>query len=263
MINILIPTDFSPNAQVATDYAIGQFTHSKVQFTLYHAVIQPRSYSGMLVNITDIMLNDARDLLNQEITRIKEKFGDGVHLTSATRVGHLEDVINTVIRKNNIDLVVMGTKGESDVASKVLGSNAEHIIRKSEKPVLTIPNSSTVEQLSEILIATDQSELPNAQELQTLLSALVNQVSISALTVLTSDTDKAPKSIELSGHQLPVHAENAPKAMEGIENYLHANNVDMLVVYHHHKARLDYLFSRSITKKVAGNVAIPLLVIPG
>ncbi|MBI1307371.1 MAG: hypothetical protein GC181_12275 [Bacteroidetes bacterium] len=261
MINILLPTDFSENAKAATDLAISQFNHSQVEFLIYHAVIQPRSSSGMLVNITDIMLDDARKLLIEEENRIREKFGESVKMRTTTHVGYIEDVLPVLARKEMIDLVVMGTKGENDVASKVLGSNAEHVIRKSPIPVMTIPMPVGIDHIKEVIIATEKEELPHAAQIAEIFSSLAHKPNISVLTVITGDKDKAPKSVEFHGHQLPVRIVNASKASEGIDEFLHENEVDLLVMYHVHSSRLDYLFSRSITKKMAGHVGVPMLVV--
>ncbi len=263
MINILCPTDFSENAKKACEFAIRQFDLTNAHFTLYHAVIQPRSYGGMLVKITDIMLSDAQERLQAEIVELKVKFGDELKIKCLAKVGYLDQIIPLIIRRELIDLIVMGTKGASTLATKVLGSNAEQVIRKSNKPVLAIPNLSALRDIKNVVIATEREEMPKAAAVEHVLNSLKEQVDASVLTIFTENTTKAPKSIALHGRFLPVHIEHAPKAMMGIRKYLEENQVDLLVVFHLQKTRLDYIFSQSTTKKIFAAMDVPMLVLPG
>jgi len=263
MINILCPTDFSDNAKRACEFAISQFDLKNAHFTIFHAVIQPRSYGGMLVKITDIMLSDAQDRLQVEIAELKVKFGDELKIKCLAKVGYLDQIIPLIIRKELIDLIVIGVKGFSTLATKVLGSNAEQVIRKSTKPVLAVPNLVDLADIKKVVIATEKDKLPNAAAVEHVLNSVNQQVDASVLTVFTENTRKAPKSIAINGRFLPVHIEHAPKAMMGIRTYLEENQVDLLVVFHLQKTRLDYIFSRSITKKIFATIDVPMLVLPG
>lgn len=263
MIKVLIPTDFSDNARLACQVAVEQFDHSKSIFLLYHSVIQPRSYSGMLVNITDIMLSDANKRLAEEIDRLKETFGQSLNIKSLAKVGYLQDALPSIIRKELIDFIVMGTRGENRLVAKVIGTNTEQVIRKSTIPVLAIPYESGAIDLVNIAIATVENKLLSQELLTKIFTSLRLKSNIEALTILTNPQQRAFKSIELGGLQIPVSAIKSENAIDGINIYLSQRSTDLLVVYHHHNARLDYLFRRSVTKKLSGEIQIPLLVMPG
>ncbi|MFN2257865.1 MAG: universal stress protein [Desulfuromonadaceae bacterium] len=48
-------------------------------------------------------------------------------------------MINEVARKENVDLIVVGTHGRTGISHVVLGSTAERVMRKAGRPVLTVP----------------------------------------------------------------------------------------------------------------------------
>jgi nucleotide-binding universal stress UspA family protein len=77
-------------------------------------------------------------------------------------------VISGVLKKNNIDLIVMGTHGRTGLEILLLGSFAETVFRRATCPVLTVgpqnrPATSS-SALKNVLFATDFSEESKAAE---------------------------------------------------------------------------------------------------
>lgn len=265
MINILLPTDFSQNAQDAADFVFRLFDASSIRVHLMHAVVPPRSAPGMMINIADLMLKDAEKDVEREKDRLIEAYPAAANnIESHAKLGYLMDVIPTMCRSKNIQLIVMGTLGENDMASKILGSNTEQIIRKAFAPVLAVPTGFAVSDHPKICIATAKDRIPHTEVLESMFTKLKDQhhVDLSVLHVLTSDKDKALKSIQFNGMQIRVEVETAESAEEGINMHIKSHSLDMLVVCHRHNSRIDYLFQRSTTKKLAGEIQVPLMIMP-
>ncbi|MCB9261038.1 MAG: universal stress protein [Flavobacteriales bacterium] len=264
MINILIPTDFSDNAKQAADFAFTFFNKNGVHFHLVHSVIQPRSSTGMMIDLNQIMLDDADKDLKEEKARLEQKFAPGHPIKTIAKLGYLKDVLKMASREYGAKLIVMGTKGENSLSDKILGSNTEQIIRKNNLPVLAVPAGFVPNKNPNVCVATNEENIPKAEELSAILDALesANHCHFSVLNVLTNGAERAAKSIKLGNMQVGVQAVHAATPEEGIQVYIENKPLDMLVVYHKHNSRFDYFFSRSTTKKLAGQVEIPLLVIP-
>ena len=264
-LNILLPTDLSENAQIAADYAFSMFDSSKITVVLVHAVVSPRSTPGMMINLTELMIEDAeRDLANEKM-RLEEKFGNTGNIEFHAKLGYLQDVVPMFVKAHRIDLIVMGTLGENNLASKILGSNTEHIVRKGFAPLLAVPSDAMMDERPRIVIATAKEEIPMGDSLEHMFSFLRNQKScqLSVLHVLTSENERALKALEMGAMQIRVDTEEADSPEEGISKYLDNNEVDMLIVCHRHNTRLDYLFSRSTTKKLTGSIRVPMIIMPG
>ena len=64
---------------------------------------------------------------------------DDVDTKVATRIGIPYKQIIEFSNQNNIDLIVMCTRGESGITRWMLGSNADHVVRGSKVPVFVVP----------------------------------------------------------------------------------------------------------------------------
>ncbi len=264
MINILLPTDFSENAQAATDFVCQFFDREKFRLHLVHAVVAPRSTPGMMINITQKIMADAEEDLRKEKIRLEDKFQVLEEIVIQAKQGYLQDLVPMFCRLYNIDVIAMGTFGENDLSSKFLGSNTEQIVRRGFAPILAIPREYELSDSLRICIATAKDKIPQADGLRMVLASLSNnsRAKLSVLRVLLSDNEKAHKSLQLNGRQIQVNVEKADTAEDGINSHLENNDVDLLVVCHRHNSRLDYLFSRSTTKKLTGQIQVPMLILP-
>jgi nucleotide-binding universal stress UspA family protein len=69
----------------------------------------------------------------------KEKVAEGVAVETELLEGNPLHELLTYATANNADLLVLGTHGHGVVASFLLGSVAEGIVRKAEIPALVVP----------------------------------------------------------------------------------------------------------------------------
>jgi len=136
--NILFATDFSAAASVAFPYAatISDRYHSK----LYVAhVVNLEPFELIAPEADPAMIAKAQDRARQKIT---ELVGDRRAQAGGFDVlvgdGIVPDVLLDMIRRNNIDLVILGTHGRRAVKKLLLGSIAEEVFRLAPCPVLTI-----------------------------------------------------------------------------------------------------------------------------
>ena len=89
----------------------------------------------------------AAELAARELKELWSKVGGSdqlspVELALIVRRGEVCDQLEDLIQKEQIDLVVVGTRGRTGLSKVVLGSVAEHVFRKVSCPVLTVGPSS-------------------------------------------------------------------------------------------------------------------------
>lgn len=115
-------------------------------------------------------------------TLVQNEHLQGLHDWSPVLMeGEVSEVLSGLVRKHNIDLIVVGTHGHSGIRKLLLGSTAEKIIRLSACPVLTVgPNlpdcKLELADFHKLLFAVDfspecEAALPYVLSLATMLPA--------------------------------------------------------------------------------------------
>ena len=138
---ILVPTDFSENAQHAVDYAIALAKHCSAKLHLLHTPVVPTyllmdlSYSPGPEAVTRI-LNDSQDALDEQAKAIAAA---GIEHFTAIREGVVHEVIRDYAKEHDVDLVVVGTHGRSGVAKLMYGSVTERVIKTVHTPIIVVP----------------------------------------------------------------------------------------------------------------------------
>lgn len=138
---ILVPTDFSENAQHAIDYAVALAKRCSAKLHILHVPVVPTyllmdlSYSPGPEAVTRI-LNDAQEALERLSKTITEA---GLEHFAAIREGTVHEVIRDYAKEHDVDLVIVGTHGRSGVAKLMYGSVTERVIKTTHTPIIVIP----------------------------------------------------------------------------------------------------------------------------
>jgi len=145
---ILVSTDFSENAQVASEKACELAGLLKARLHVLHV----QDESSLRVAIKEGLLDtcETDEAIRTAVERlIEERFARllaktdcaGVEITHLSRRGDAAAQTLAYAKEIHADMIVIGRHGEgvlSNLISAVLGSVAEVIIRKSPCPVLVV-----------------------------------------------------------------------------------------------------------------------------
>ena len=156
---ILVPTDFSENAQHAVDYAIELAKHCSAKLHLLHTPVVPTyllmdlSYSPGPEAVTRI-LNDSQEALDAQAKQIAES---GVEHFTAIREGTVHEVIRDYAKEHDVDLVVVGTHGRTGVSKLMYGSVTERVIKTVHTPIIIVPPGGHEKLPTSIVVSYDFS----------------------------------------------------------------------------------------------------------
>jgi nucleotide-binding universal stress UspA family protein len=268
--NILIPTDFSNNAENAIVYAMNLFLGQKAKFILFNAYQVPDSLS-MLISVADLVKAEAEKNLANEYKKLQNEFSfKNEHVELVTAQGSLDRVIDDVIKKHKIDMIVMGTKGADNIKTAIMGSNTSKIIKKANCPVLAVPNEANQIAPTNILFAADFSKLNELVILDPLKDIAVRfKSNIDVLYVKPGNkscsVDQAEMRAKIDNYFGDIShtyfCEQNDYVTEEIEKYIRWRKSTLLVMIPGKNNLFDDVFHRSITNKMANNTEIPLLAI--
>ncbi len=160
--HILVPTDLSKASEGSAQWASWLAQRFGARLTFLHA-LEPERWS--LPDELQDYAHSVRQLreavrrwAHGELVRWSRRFGEG---EVAVREGSPREIIPQACVELQADLVCMGTHGRIGLARAVFGSVAEHVVRTSSVPVLTV-RPEHPPRVQRILVATDFS--PPAQE---------------------------------------------------------------------------------------------------
>lgn len=157
--NILVATDFSNGARATLDYALAIARGFQSQVFLVHV-------------IPTVFLDYVSSEKREEVIQLARKFaGQKMQrlVAEACCVGQVRELIlsgatvwpmlEEFIRENSIDLLVLGTHGQTGGRKQLLGPLAEEIFRLAGCPVLTVgavaEQASPQREIQRILLATN------------------------------------------------------------------------------------------------------------
>ena len=140
---ILYPTDFSEHSLCALPYAKELAKNSSAEIHCLHVVDEACQYwlgageaAMPVVMPMDDIKNSAQELMKQFV---KDHFGDWQNaiITNIASGRPFVEILRYA-QDHEIDLIVIATHGHGALASMLLGSVTEKVVRKSSCPVLTV-----------------------------------------------------------------------------------------------------------------------------
>ena len=134
--NILVPVDGSEGADRAIEKAVmlAQICAAKLNF-LYVANINQLAINAVL---SDAILDSVTKAGNVILDRALEMVPEGVAKESFSATGSPAVVILDFAETNDIDLIVMGSRGLGVVKGVLLGSVSQYVVEQSKCPVLVV-----------------------------------------------------------------------------------------------------------------------------
>jgi len=279
--NILFATDFSSTTELALPYALQIARRSGGTIHAVH-VIAPDIYPLVPPSEWAKMAQEEKEFREKKRTELEEALHEVPH-EFLLPAGDVWDNLETVIEKEDIDLVVLGTHGRTGVEKILLGSVAEKIFRRAHCPVLTVgpglsskTRSVTGAGLRRILYATDfgpesLAAAPYAVCLAKehgaeliLMHSIHTTESGQVDTAFQTLRDVVPSGAGLEFKPMLVVAQGAPQAT--ILEAARKHDADLIVLGVRSGPRYSAViahFPRSIVYQILAEAPCPVLTIRG
>lgn len=130
LLRLLVPLDFSGKSRQALRYAIPLAQKFSARIHLVHVLPEARRSAEELARAKQAAIKRLGDMSALLPPRLRAG--------NAVLVGRPADEILGLAAKNDIDLIVLTTKGESGLKRSLLGGTAQRIMQQSTCPVLSV-----------------------------------------------------------------------------------------------------------------------------
>ena len=273
MKTIIVPTDFSPTATNAMNFAADMAVNINASLMLLHIYQVP-------VSMTDVpvVLVSADELRKDSELKLKELKDAVAHITSGkikiyteARMGDVVDEVEQVCKQIQPFAVIMGTKGTSGVERMLFGSTTLTAIRHLKWPVIVVPPGKEYGTgIKKIGFACDFNKVIESTPVQ-FIKNMVKEFG-AELHVLNVDYENRHFKPETPEESLMLHTllENLdPKyhfinnkdIENGINEFAETNNIDLLITIPKKHGLLESLFKHSSTKELVKQSHVPVMCV--
>lgn len=270
---IIVPTDFSPAALNATNYAADMALSIKATLLLFHVYQLPLSVSD-----TPIVLLSVEEMRESAESRLVHLKKDLEHITSGAleiqteaRMGNLPDELEDCCNKNKPFAVIMGTRGHSAVERVLFGSNTLSVIKHLSWPVIGVPIGKEFGNgIKKIGLACDFREVKESTPIPA-IRALVKELQ-AELHVLNVDHNNQHFNADTPVQSALLHTalgDLNPQyhyiehrdIEDGINEFAEKNNLDLVITIPKKHKLLESLFKKSSTKQLVFQSHVPVMCI--
>jgi nucleotide-binding universal stress UspA family protein len=270
MKKILIPTDFSKNAENALKVAAQIARMNNSEIILLHMLELPSQSGDALVsghNIPELML--FKNIAIEKLDDLMDAdYLEGLEVSEIIQFEMAFEGIMSISKKNDIDLIVMGSHGASGFKEMFIGSNAEKVVRSSEVPVLIIKNEIDQFKVDDFVFASDFSDeikkpFEKALWFADKFNAHLHLVMVNTLNNFKSTTaaqhifDKFLKDVDAKNYT--THIYNDASIEKGVLNFAKSINADLVGMCTHGRSGLSHFINGSISEDLVNHAMRPVL----
>ncbi len=138
---VLVPIDDSTDSREALEYALSR--HAGDEIVAFHAKDPSNAYTyggGEAAGIAHERIEERIEAETDDLLRAAETQASnhGVEISTATETGTPAETIVGYADEQGVDLVVIGSRGNTGAKRLLLGSVAERVVRRSPTPVTVV-----------------------------------------------------------------------------------------------------------------------------
>lgn len=272
MKKILFPTDFSETANNALVYALKMAEAHHAALYVLHAYEMPViSATANPVMIQDVYktieLGKFENFKDQvpfirEIAKAHDL--DKVPMYFILEEGFLNTIIKRCVKDEHIDLVVMGTNGNTGFDKKLLGTNTANAIESLEVPVLSVPHDAVFTGIKNVVFTTLFKE--KDLEILTRLVAIAKRFGahIQCLHIASDRTKIDGFTLsewreKYKNEPISFHFITHKNVDEAIFNFIDEEEIDLVVAITRSRNFFEKIFTSSMTQKLSYHKFIPVL----
>ncbi len=271
---LLVPTDFSDQAQYAFEVACQLAHKHQAQLHLLHLVELPYSLINIFDNKKSPDLPEALyflKLAQQNFYHYREcckHLTEGLEITENVKFNDVQEGIQLYIKEHNIDAVVMGSHGSSGFEELFIGSNTEKVVRNVHVPVFVIKKQHPHFVIKKFIFATDleQDNIKAVQDGIRYTEAF--NAEFKLVYINTPEQFKTTAELreqynqfkaELDRDLYDIEIYNDHNVERGILNFAKEQQADLIGIGTHGRKGLAHFLNGSLSEDLVNHAKRPVL----
>lgn len=268
MKTILVPIDLSDVAEYGLDAAADLARKHNATVVLLNRV----AVGAVEYAVVDSIYYETKEEYYQYLTTdAKERMQDTIEQSKYEgvrfkfKVVRDEEPLADIVTHQNADLIVMGSTGATGWKEWMRGSNAEHVVREANSPVMVI--KTPVLDFKRVVFALDFENLDFVRSAIELLGKkgveyffvfVDDGMHYFKINDLRSDIGKITLEAGISNYQFDVFNDNTIDG--GIVNYANLMGADLIVMRTHGRKGFEHFVHGSIAADVVNHAETAVLV---
>ena len=271
MKKIIVPTDFSKESIEALKFAADIADKSNGVIWLIHVVDLPMISDPMITTslyLDDAIVKSSVELAQKKFDKLTAKYKDrGINIKTSVEYGNPTMAILSTIEEKKADLVVMGTKGASGLKEIFIGSNTEKIVRNAKVPIISVPKSTNIKSIRNIVFSNSLTEEDEkltlaVKDLQDFFQATLHIVFINTPAMFKRDRETVEHLHAYAKRYMfknyKIHVYSDIDEQEGVINFSKEVGADMIAMGTHGRHGFAHVFVGSIAEDVVNHVTCPM-----
>jgi nucleotide-binding universal stress UspA family protein len=275
---ILLPTDFSKNAWHAIVYAIELYKNTTCDFYILNVFSGTSSIMDTLINMEPgSQLFETAKLESEnglakvlDMITMRDEVNPKHTFKVVSKFNHPLEAIKNLVEEKDIEMIVMGTKGETNTKAGVFGSVAIGVMEKVRNcPVIVVPELAKRNIPKEIVFPTSLKTHFKRRELYYLIELVKNcDASLKILHIGNEDSldenQKQNKRLleEYMGDiDYAFHFLSPRDILTSINCFVESRDSDMVAFINKKHKFFGSLLSHPLVKELGYSSKVPMLVL--
>lgn len=273
MKKIIVPIDFSEHSEFALKTAAKLAKKNNAEVLALH-----------MLELSEVLLTKSSTqqqfktvyflkLAEQKFDSFLDKeYLKGVNITPIVKHFKVFSEVNDVAKKNNADIIVMGSHGTSGAKDFFIGSNTERVVRNADIPVLVVKNDVANTNFETVVFATDfdQENIIPYQKATKLFDDFGTNIKLLYIN-LPNEHFRSSVEIEqriaeflqkADGNLNKINdvAYQADYSVEhGVLNFSNKIGADLIAIATHGRKGVSHFFAGSIGEDIANHSTLPVI----
>jgi nucleotide-binding universal stress UspA family protein len=281
MKTYLVLVDFSEAAKNAAHFAAALSRQTTTAEIILMNAYYISPYEDMLPNPDMLMLREQEieesvaERLGQlaELKRKLQKMvREGVKVRTRLNRSHLVRAVVDTVAEDNVDLVFLGSKGNSSLGQPGIGSHVIKVSKTSPAPVIVVPPSYKYQLIDRAVIACDFRQVTENMPME-ILHKMLGRKQLKLLVVnihrdgrhANAGAGQLAEESALYTMLKQYHPEyyfiNSPNVIKGILGFAEEHQAQMVIALPHRYSFFQSLIHSSISQQLASNSSVPVLLL--